>query len=282
MKKILLAFLIFSFSTGVFLYAKEAHSLRLIIKRVVFDEGKRAEVMTLINATDKEQVFRLEWRHLIMTEDKGLKEVDQQNLPPEIKPSKDFVRFAPRRVRIPANSSQQVRLMLRMPAGVEDGEYRSHLWIRRESNVSRMRADNRSGKEREEGKFNIGVTLLPGITIPVIVRKGNLSVTTEMTNAIARESGDKININFDILRQGERSTYGDIDLFCNPGSGGYSLRSTKGVAIYTEIDRKVFSYSIPKPEGEAPCNEVLIRYTQTDGYDGDPVTVLSETLIPVQ
>lgn len=283
MKKIISVFVVFSIFVGLVGYAQEAHSLRLILKRVVFEGPKRAEVLTLINATDKPQSYRLEWRHLVMKEEGGLDDVSVENLPPEVRPSKDFIRYAPRRVTLAPKSSQQVRMMLRLPADVEDGEYRSHLWIRREANVEKLTANpNGDGEARRKGKVNIGMKLLPGITIPVIVRKGNLTATANISNASARLEGNDVVVSFDVNREGGRSTYGDIDMFCNSGNNGYSLRSAKGVAVYAEINRKAFSYKISAPEGEDRCRNLLIRYTQTDGYDGDPVRVLAEANISVQ
>ncbi len=40
-------------------------------------------------------------------ENKGLEAVPEDNLPPEVKPSKDMVRFSPRRFTLPAKASSQ-------------------------------------------------------------------------------------------------------------------------------------------------------------------------------
>lgn len=283
-KKAIISIIFFSLFTSLLLIPSDAHSLRIILKRVVLEGGKRAENLTLINASQEPLTYRLEWRHLVMTETQGLNEVAREDLPPNVRPSADFVRYAPRRVTIPPASAQTVRLILRMPAGVEDGEYRSHLSIRQEVDPQELRAKLKDEFNFSDNTVAMGVTMLPGITIPVIVRKGNLDADIDITGARAEaiKGGSIIKTSIDLARTGNKSTYGDFDFLCNPGDNAYPLTTKSGVAVYTEIERKTSNFRLRVPKDEAPCRNMIIRYTEMDGVKGEPVEIMDEIQVAVQ
>ncbi len=279
--KYIMAFVL-CFALSFSLVSSEAYSLRLVLKRVVFEGPKRSEVLTLINASDEAETYRLLWRDMIMTPDKGLEAVEEGALPDNVKPAKDYIKYAPRRVTLGPNSSQQIRMALRMPSDVPDGEYRSHLWIRKEAAIDKLRV-NEDGEREITGanKRSVEIVLLPGITVPVIARKGNLEVRTGISDASARRVGSEYLINFTLLREGQKSTYGDIDFICNPNGQTYELRAARGIAVYTELNAKPVNFKFKVVPEQPACRELRIRYVQTDGFAGDDLAVYAETIIPV-
>lgn len=256
--------------------SSEAHSLRITLKRVIFEGPKRAEVITVINNTKEAVTYRLGWKHFLMTENKSLVEVDEEApYPAAVKPVKDMVRFAPRRFTIPPQSSQQVRMMLRTPPNLADGEYRSHLWVRPEASVEEIRKKMEKEK-RGEGGGGVTVKMLAGVTMPVIVRKGSLRASAEVQNLQALQSADKVNVSYYIARSGNMSVYGDIDYICNEGSGGeYVLRNSKGNAIYAEAAGRNISLDIPNDPEQPSCQTLTVRYYETDEFMGKEVRLLS-------
>lgn len=282
-KKIIIITLFIALFAPFLLISNDSNSaLRMILKRVVLEGGKRAENLTLINSSDEQKTYRLEWRQMVMTPDDGLMHVDKADLPENVKPSSDFIRYSPRRVTIPPRSTQIVRLALRMPAGVEDGEYRSHLWVRQEVNPEKLRRKYMEENPVAEGKFGIGVTMLPGVTLPVIVRKGNLDARLNIEEAFVKIQGGEIQTAMNLVRSGNKSTYGDLDFICNPEGEAYALSSRSGIAVYTELDSKKVSFNLKMPENEKPCKSMLIRYTEMDNFNGDPVEVMDEVVVPVR
>ncbi len=280
MKKYKITFFLCVLFCVMFVIVQSADALRITLKRVVFEGPKRAEVITLINNKNEPVTFRLGWRHFVMTPDKSLLHVEEENLPPEVRPSKDMVKFAPRRFTINPGGSQQVRMILRMPAGIPDGEYRSHLWVRPEASVDNLTLDQ--SEAAQEASKGVSVTMLAGVTMPVIVRKGNLGATVEVTNLRASHNGGFINASFTMLRQGERSVYGDIEYICNPGGAEYQARLSRGNAIYAETDQRNFNLQIEKDPTKPACNSIKVKFSETDGFDGDSVRVLAEASAPVQ
>jgi hypothetical protein len=134
----------------------------------------------------------------------------------------------------------------------------------------------------QEASKGVSVTMLAGVTMPVIVRKGNLGATVEVTNLRASHNGGFINASFTMLRQGERSVYGDIEYICNPGGAEYQARLSRGNAIYAETDQRNFNLQIEKDPTKPACNSIKVKFSETDGFDGDSVRVLAEASAPVQ
>ncbi len=203
--------------------------------------------------------------------------IEGQPLPPEIKPVEDMVRFAPRRFTIPPQSSQQVRMMLRMPSDLEDGEYRSHLWVRPEADVEDLKK-RAVEKNKEEGKEGgVRMTMLAGVTMPVFVRKGNLTATAEIQNLNVTQTPGFIDVSFYVARIGDKSIYGDMDYICNAGgSGEYIIRNSKGNAVYTEVAGRRFNLRIEKQQDKPACNTMTVRYIETDKFMGAGSDVLAE------
>jgi hypothetical protein len=278
MKKAVL--IILSVCVGLVFYSQSADALRITLKRVVFEGPKRTEVITLINSSNEPETYRLGWRDFIMTEGKSLKAIPEgEPLPPELRPAKDMVRFAPRRFTIPPKSSQQVRMMLRMPANLPDGEYRSHLWVHPEEPVDELKKGDDPQAQRKTG---VSIKMLAGVTMPVIVRKGSLSATAGFADVVATESPGFVAVTFSLLREGNKSLYGDIDFICNAGTGAeYVLRNTRGIGMYTEINRRNFNLRIEKGNDKPNCNNLTLRYFETDGFVGKKTELLTETTVPV-
>ncbi len=283
MKKIIILFLGAAVFVSLWGIKNESQAFSLILKRVVLEGPKRAEVLTIINKSNQEKTYRLGWKTMVMGENTGVKAIKPDNVDFNVPPSKDMVRFSPRRVTIPPKSSQQIRLILRAPSDMADGEYRSHLSIRQEADVEKIRAENPEVFSVKPGKSKVAVSLLPGVTLPVIVRKGDLSVDVSISEFSAVDAGKTIDVSLSMIREGGKSTYGDIDFACNLGaSDAYPLRSTRGVAIYTEITRKNMKMKIKKSSENPKCRELSVRYVETENYAGKDVRILSQASAVVQ
>lgn len=283
MKKTIILFLLCAISFSVWGYYNQSHAFSLILKRVVFEGPKRAEVLTIINKSNEEKTYRLIWRDMAMGVNSGVKPITAQDVDFNVPPAKDMIRFSPRRVTIPPKSSQQIRLILRTPGNLADGEYRSHLSIRQEGDVEKIKVDNPDVFKVKPGKAKVAVSLLPGVTLPVIVRKGDLAADVAIDKLDVTESNGFFNVSISMARTGNRSTYGDLDFACNVGSSdAYPVRSTKGVAIYTEITRKNFNFKYKKPEDSTECRELFARYVETSNYAGKDLRILAQASAPVR
>lgn len=276
-KYLLLCFIAFVLSLIVL---DSAQALRLTVKRVIFEGAKRAEVVTVINNSLRDETYRVGWRHFVMTQEDSLKAVPDDQLPPEVKPVVDMIRYAPRRFTVKAKSSQQIRLMLRTPGDLPEGEYRSHLWIRPEPKVDKITPD---GANNTSTKTGVELQMLTGVTMPIIVRKGNLGAKTTITGLQASRSPGFVSVAYALNRVGERSVYGNIDYVCNVGSGSeYILRTTRGIAVYPEINQRIFNKQFEKAADKPACSALTVRFKEVKDIMSDEGVVLTEMSTTVQ
>ena len=90
--------------------------------------------------------------------------------------SRTLIRYSPRQVTLEPRVAQTVRVQLRLPADLPPGEYRSHLLFRAVPSAEAAPPTTSPAAE-----LSIQLTAIYGISIPVIVRHGETSVTTTLS-----------------------------------------------------------------------------------------------------
>jgi hypothetical protein len=117
--------------------------------------------------------------------------------------------------------------------------------------------------------------MLTGITLPVIVRAGNLSATGAITEARAVRSNGGIKVDLTLTRDGNRSLYGDFDFTC----GGQVAHQVRGIAVYTEVSKRHLDFNIKAPPPN--CNTLDITYKAPEDdsqYHGGAIAQTSVTV----
>ena len=115
-----------------------ANDLLVAPTRVVL-EGSRGTQVILNNIGTEEATYRISLELRRMTADGGLEEVEIPNETEEA--ALGMIRYAPRRVVLPPNQPQAIRIGARAPEGLPDGEYRVHMLFRA---IPRARASGTS------------------------------------------------------------------------------------------------------------------------------------------
>lgn len=242
-----------------------AYAVRVSLKRIVFDNSKRSEILTLINNTAEPKTYRLGWRKYKMTPEASLKIIEEGEDDSGVLWADDMIRYAPRRVTIPPGGSQQIRLLLRRPKDIQNAEYRSHLWIVSESKPDAFEADPANQSQA------IRLAVQPAISLPIFVRHGELKAAASISNAKLTRTAEGINVAFNLNREGNRSIYGDFDFTCNAGGEELVLKQVRGIAVYTEVATRALDYDIPLAENRASnCSAIKITY-RADPNDPDAV-----------
>lgn len=276
--RLLLTAAAFVFVTAAAVLSSDAYALRVTLKRVIFEGPKRTELLTIVNNTAEEQAFRLGWRMMRMTEDKSLQFVKEGDKTDDLKPAEEMIRYSPRRVVLPPGGSQQIRLMLRRPKDLAEGEYRSHFWIQPEAES--VKFDPENIKKNEKGP-TVQIKMLTGMTVPVFVRNGDLSAKATITDATMTNTGNGMNVKFTLNREGNRSLYGDMKFFCAGGGDEKLAHEMNGLAVYTEVTKRFLEFKIPFPEeiGAAACSKLHIKYIADEEDSQYKGAVMAETLI---
>ena len=212
--------------------------------RVVLEGRTRSAALTLFNTGDAPAVYRLSLIHMRMTE-RGALEIEQGAPAPDERIADDLVRFSPRQVSLAAHETQTVRVQVRIPADLADGEYRSHLLFRVVPNGPR------DAGQGPEGAFSIRLTPLVAVSIPVIVRRGETSAKADLSGARLVDEGGSRAVEVRLDRAGNRSLYGDLDVAWRPASGpSVSVGRALGVAVYVPNSSRIFR--VPLAAGARP------------------------------
>jgi len=214
--------------------AHAAGDLLVAPTRLVFEGRERTAEITLVNKGTTTEVFRISLVKRRMLENGTFEEIGEP-IPGErfVGP---MVRFAPRRGTLRPNAPQTIRIQLRKPADLQDGEYRSHLMFRAVPDIQSTET-----QQADASGSSFRVTLIPvyGVTIPVIVRHGRLDAEVAIEGADWTESANEDAppaLTVRMTRSGEKSVYGTIKIMAASGDETYAL--VRGVAIYTPNHRR--------------------------------------------
>jgi P pilus assembly chaperone PapD len=258
--------------------------------RVVLDGRKGAEVI-LNNIGDDAATYRVSIEFRRMTESGDL--VDVATPTDQDVKAEDMIVYAPRKVTLAPHEPQAIRIAARAPEGLPDGEYRVHMLFRAIPPATPIAQP--AGEAVKGVQFKL--TPVYGVTIPVIVRLGNLQATAAIANvhletanspvappvkpgtvpspllvepSTAPSSG--LRVALDLMRQGTRSTYGEVRVM----KAGIKepIADAKGIAVYTEVGKRHVTLTIPETYKSVATGRVTVQYVET--FD-DGNQLLAET-----
>lgn len=233
--------------------------------RIVLDGRKGAEVI-LNNIGEEPATYRVSVEFRRMTEDGQLEDVPQPSAAD--KAAQDMIVYAPRRVTLAPHEPQSIRIAARPPQGLPDGEYRVHLLFRAIPPATPVAP---ASSEPVKG-VHFQLTPVYGVTIPVIVRLGNLSATAGISDVhLAEKDGNRV-VSLELSRAGQRSTFGELRVL--KAGVKEPLAIQRAVAVYTEIGKRRVDIPLNPAFKSDVSGPVTVQYLET--YD-DGSHLLAET-----
>ncbi len=255
-----------------------AGELMVTPTRVVFEPRTRSAQVTLVNQGGETSNFRISFIRQNMTESGDFVEVAESEAGLFSDP---MIRYSPRQVSLPPGQSQVIRLLLRKPGDLTDGEYRSHMLFQALPSPASTSVGNVAGSSSD----GISIELIPivGVSIPVIVRHGDLNSTVTLTNPEITLSNDptgSLKISVDINRQGNSSAYGDFRATFNPNEGQpIIIAQANSVAVYANINKRHFEMPITVPTGFQLSNGVIDIVFIKSGSDAESGKMAQTSLV---
>jgi P pilus assembly chaperone PapD len=221
--------------------------------RVVLDGRKGTEIV-LNNIGEEPATYRVSVEFRRMTPDGSLVDVTEPNA--QDKAAADMIVYAPRRVTLAPRQPQAIRLSARAPQGLPDGEYRVHLLFRAIPPATPVTEADKDAK-------GLKLQLIPiyGVTIPVIVRLGNLQATAAISNVQLAKKDGKPAIAFDLTRSGTRSTFGEVRVLKAGVKDPIALQ--KAVAVYTEVGTRHVAIPVDEDFKGSVAGPVTVQYLET-------------------
>lgn len=199
-------------------------------KRIVFDGTKRSESINLSNSGKDTARYIVSFVQIRMKEDGSFENITQPDSNQYF--ADPYFRIFPRNVILAPGEAQTVKVQLQKANQLMTGEYRSHLYFRAISDDKLL-----GDKEIQKDIASISVKLVPvfGITIPIIIRRGDTTATVNLSNLSFQKSDDSIPvIKLDFNRNGNISVYGDIRVnLISPNGKVTKVAEINGFAIYT-------------------------------------------------
>jgi P pilus assembly chaperone PapD len=234
--------------------------------RIVLDGRKGTEVV-LNNIGDEPATYRISVEFRRMDRSGTLQDVSEPSAAD--KTAEDMLVYAPRRVTLAPHEPQSIRIVARPPQGVADGEYRIHLLFRAIPPANPV--VQQAAAEQQKG-LRFQLTPVYGVTIPVIVRLGNLQATAGIANVhVDKKDGEPV-VALDLSRSGSRSTFGEVRVTKAGVKDPVAIQ--RGVAVYTEVNSRHVAVPVnPEFKGQL-VGPVTVQYVET--FD-DGSHVIAET-----
>ncbi|MCX6232786.1 MAG: hypothetical protein NTZ33_14705 [Bacteroidetes bacterium] len=257
MKKILLIILIPFL--GINLHSFAQGNLLVTPVRVVFEGNKQKEELSLINTGNDTAIYSISFLQYNMTEDGNFEAIEKSGDNQEF--ADPFLRVFPRQITLAPRESQSIRLQYRKANNMKSGEYRSHLYFRADKgNNSALGMET---KDKDTSLLSVKITPVFGVSIPVIIRNGEIKVSSTISNLRLDKSDSLQYIKFCLNRSGNISVYGDIIIEYIPNQGkAIEIGTMRGIAIYTNINKRNISFKLNTGKAITLNNgKIKIRFT---------------------
>jgi P pilus assembly chaperone PapD len=233
--------------------------------RVTFDNRHRTAALTVVNNGNEAATYRISFIQMKMDETGQIREMTPAEA--AVNPASELVRFSPRQVYLEPHASQTVRLQVRKPENLADGEYRSHLLLRvlpNEDSSGKARAG-----EKPEAGLSVQLTMLYGVSIPIIVRQGELwsKVALQPLTYVPPQRKDEAPVLVvQMNRTGNESAYGDLSATLVEKNGRETRVGTiKGLAVYSPNPMRTVRMTLTPPPGvDLKSGRIRISYAKPD------------------
>ena len=236
--------------------------------RVIISQGGSTEVI-LSNIGVDSATYRISVELRRMGEDGDFKPVSEAEATPAEKAALEMVTYAPRRISLLPEQPQAVRISIRPPAGLPDGEYRVHLNFRAIPPAPKPEASS-------EPAAGVSIKLTPvyGITIPVFIRRGRLDASATLANAHLVKAPAGSFVELDMNRSGQRSVYGEL---IGKSARGQTLFNLRGIAVYAEITHRKVQIPLSAEQVAKLTGPVKIEYRELAENGGALIAETSAT-----
>jgi hypothetical protein len=249
----------------------QAGGFLLAPTRIFFDGSSRAQELTIMNQSDRTQTYRFR------LEDRRLKENGEYDVitdPADPIAASQMLRLSARQVVVPARASATVRVLLRKPAGLAVGEVRSHLIVTELPIVGAPVIASEASPD-----ITVSITTIYGISIPILVRTGELSArvtSVTPTRVVSPERPELENVVVKVDATGNRSVFLDLRIVSTRNRRSPPISVAKSFAIYAPLGPRLITLTLNAEEtAKARAGNVVLQYQEVN-RDGTPIGAVSE------
>ncbi|MBQ5949397.1 molecular chaperone [Massilia sp. ST3] len=214
--------------------------------RIVFEKNQRAAQIELINNGTKPASYRIALVNRRMTEAGQFEAADTPAAGERFADS--MLRYSPRQITLQPGTAQTVRIMLRKPADLAEGEYRSHLLFDKLPDAEGEASIEQRG---ENSRIGVVMNALVGASVPVIVRHGTVDASVKLAGlAVQYDATRRPLLAMRFEREGGSSVYGDVNVSFTPRGGKtHTVAQVGGIAVYTPNRVRQAALPLQLPSG---------------------------------
>ncbi|HEY0159493.1 MAG TPA: fimbria/pilus periplasmic chaperone [Thermoanaerobaculia bacterium] len=226
--------------------------------RVVLEGTARTAQIDLINSGTEPMTYRVSVINRRMTETGDFTKVDAPAAGEQF--ANDMIRFSPRQVVLQPGVAQAVRVQLRKPAELAEGEYRTHLLFQA---LPPGAPPAPEGDAPADG-VDIQLTAIYSVSIPVIVRHGTTAASVSLGDLELRRSAAAAPaLAVSIGRTGSRSVYGDLTVHLRPARGAEKvIARANGVAVYAPNAVRRVVLPLPALAAGIPAGDLRVTFSE--------------------
>ncbi len=182
----------------------------------------------------------------------------------------DLLRFSPKTVTLEPDVEQIVRVMLKLPAQLADGEFRAHLHFEGMDDAE----DKNLIVETKESAMNLKARM--AIAIPVIVKKGTPTSTITFSDLkVIKTPNEKTKFSVTMKKDGSANAYGDLALVNVLKSGKIKpVGEVNGISSY--IAERTLSYPLNLGDVEAGTLKLIYKKPESEG--GEQIATTETTI----
>jgi fimbrial chaperone protein len=184
--------------------------------RVQFNSGDRSTEVTLLNDSKTTNTYRLELQDKKAKKGGGYIDLTADTIN-GFPTASSMIRFTPRQVTLKPGERQTIKLSLRRPARLAEGEYRSHLLFKALPPPASL-----ARPDEQTAGLTMRLNLVTSFVIPVVVQHGTANSKVSLAAASIHydtTTPSKSNVLVEINRVGKFSTYGDLEAYWTPQGG---------------------------------------------------------------
>lgn len=245
--------------------------------RIVFDAKTRTQTVTVINSGDEEGTYRVMLVNKRMLPDGNIVNIKKAKADEQF--ADKMIRYSPRQVTLKPGQSQVVRLSLRKPRDLKDGEYRSHMTFKALPN--KKKGVDISSIAKNSDNIGVKLTAIISVTIPVIIRHGktDAAVSIDALKVLPpNEKRPQPMLSMELQREGTQSVYGDFVAELESNGKKTIVGRMNGIAVYTPNASRSIKLPLTLPEG-VKLNGVLKVYFRARAKRNS--AILAQSLLEV-
>lgn len=245
----------------ILLIPKESQAqgdLLITPRRIVFDGSSRVMDISLANIGTDTATYNVSFIQYRMNEDGSFTEVTEPD--PGQRFADGNLRFFPRRVTLPPNDAQMIKMQVTGLNNLEPGEYRSHVYFRAVPLATAL-GDELVSTDTTE----LSIQLIPvfGISIPAIIRVGTSTTSATISDMLLETTEESTKrLSLTINREGNMSLYGDLKVVhISPSNKETTVSAVNGLAVYTPNSlRKITVDLDPTQEVDYSLGKLVITF----------------------